>query len=47
MYLTDGKEDCGTDRDPDRDDIDGGITNEELLDTIVARKIRIVTIAFG
>ena len=48
MFLTDGQEQCGNDENnPDRDDIDGGITNPELLDDIVERNIRIVTIAFG
>ena len=44
MFLTDGEESCGTNN---RDDIPGDITNPDLLNDIVDRKIRVVTIAFG
>ena len=47
MYLTDGKEDCGDGPNKDGNDIPGGITNEELLQKVVDRKIRIITMAFG
>ena len=44
MFLTDGEEKC---HEYDEDDIPGGITNPDLLNKIVDRKIRVVTIAFG
>ena len=45
MFLTDGDEACN--RYDDEDDIPGNINNPELLQDIVDRNIRVVTIAFG
>jgi len=45
IFLTDGDEECNDKS--NKDDIDGNINNPELLQDIVDRNIRVVTIAFG
>ena len=45
MFLTDGEEECNDKS--NKDDIPGNINNPELLQDIVDRNIRVVTIAFG